>query len=120
MERRRRVGVERRTIGQRQRLSAGRVPRPNAGAGEARGNVVVQDRVIRPAQAFTPAGLYAGYFLEGRAEDGLPDVVSLDSLDNSLSLLSRSVGVLIPYDRTVFGATWGAATPTRTRSRSRG
>lgn len=40
--------------------------------GEYRGNIVVQDRVIRVAQVFTPDGLYAGDFFDRHAEDALP------------------------------------------------
>lgn len=41
--------------------------------GEVRGNVVVQDRVIRVAQVFTADGLYAGDFLDRHVADGLPE-----------------------------------------------
>lgn len=40
--------------------------------GEVQGNIVVQDRVIRVAQVFTPDGLYAGDFFDDHAADGLP------------------------------------------------
>lgn len=43
--------------------------------GEYRGNIVVQDRVIRPAQVFTDDGLYAGYFLDRHVDDGLPNAI---------------------------------------------
>jgi hypothetical protein len=43
--------------------------------GEVRGNVVVQDRVIRVAQAFTSDGLYAGDFLDRHVTDGLPEEI---------------------------------------------
>ena len=40
--------------------------------GETHDCIVVQDRVIRPAQVFTKDGLYAGYLLEAGVDDGLP------------------------------------------------
>lgn len=40
--------------------------------GEYRSNIVVQDRVIRVAQVFTPDGLYAGDFFDRHVDDGLP------------------------------------------------
>jgi hypothetical protein len=43
--------------------------------GEARGNIVVQDRVIRIAQVFTSDGLYAGDFFDRHLDDGFPSEI---------------------------------------------
>ena len=43
--------------------------------GEAHGCVITQDRVIRPAMVWTLDGLYAGFFLDSRVPDGLPDEI---------------------------------------------
>lgn len=48
---------------------------PAAFAGEIRDTVVLSDRVEWPTTAWTKDGLYAGSFLEGRVDDGLPDIV---------------------------------------------
>ena len=50
----------------------GEIHEPMRILGMCKGNLVVQDRVIRLAQVFTSDGLYAGDFLQGRVEDGLP------------------------------------------------
>jgi hypothetical protein len=44
---------------------------PRGILGEAHGCIVAQDRAMHPAMAWTKAGLYAGYFMEKRADDGL-------------------------------------------------
>ncbi len=43
--------------------------------GEVNDCVVLAERVVSPATVYTRDGLYAGRFLDGRVEDGLPDHV---------------------------------------------
>jgi hypothetical protein len=52
--------------------AAGEFHDPMRVLGEYRGNVVVQDRVIRIAQVFTTDGLYAGDFFDRHVADALP------------------------------------------------
>jgi hypothetical protein len=51
----------------------GEIHYPARVLGETHGCVVVGDRVINPAMAWTEDGLYVGSFLDRRADDGLPD-----------------------------------------------
>jgi hypothetical protein len=58
----------------------GRIPggyffQPCAILGKTHGCIVMADRVGLPATAWTSDGLYAGYFLDRRAKDGLPEAV---------------------------------------------
>lgn len=46
---------------------------PTGFVGALRGVVVACDRSVRPGMAWTEDGLYAGSFLDHRAQDGLPD-----------------------------------------------
>jgi len=52
---------------------SGEFHEPTGFVGALRGVVVACDRSVRPGMAWTEDGLYAGSFLDHRAQDGLPD-----------------------------------------------
>ena len=56
-------------------LPGGHLYQPVALLGDTHGTVVMGDRVGLPATAWTKDGLYAGYFLDRRADDGLHEAV---------------------------------------------
>ena len=51
----------------------GEIHYPARVVGVTHGCVIVGDRVVNPAMAWTEDGLYVGSFLDRRADDGLPD-----------------------------------------------
>lgn len=53
-------------------IPPGEFQEPQRVLGAGHGCVFIQDRVVRPGQAWTTDGLYAGSFLDRRADDGLP------------------------------------------------
>ena len=57
------------------RLPGGHFYQPCAILGKTHDCIVMADRVGLPATAWTTDGLYAGYFLDRRADDGLPEAV---------------------------------------------
>lgn len=74
--------------------------------GETHDCIVVQDRVIRPAQVFTKDGLYAGYLLEGHVADALPvDIYATATAARQPGLLlhDQILGVL---HETTTGEVW--------------
>jgi hypothetical protein len=63
------------TNAQSQATPPGEIHVPVRVVGVTHGCVIVGDRVVNPAMAWTEDGLYVGNFLDRRADDGLPDDV---------------------------------------------
>jgi len=75
--------------------------------GAVRGTVVVTDRSVRPATAWTEDGLYAGDFLDHRADDGLPDSFyrwwrTRDGVDTILNFDHEVPGAMVEHDGEVY------------------
>lgn len=75
--------------------------------GGVRGTVVVTDRSVRPATAWTEDGLYAGDFLDHRADDGLPDTFyrwwrTREGADSILNFDHEVPGVVVEHEGEVY------------------
>ncbi|MFM8635628.1 MAG: PA14 domain-containing protein [Planctomycetia bacterium] len=85
----------------------GEINEPTGFVGAMRGTVVACDRSMRPAMAWTEDGLYAGSFLDHRAQDGLPDTLyywasTPDRRDTILNWDQETSGTVFEHEGSVY------------------